>query len=151
MMPAQMKALSSESGFTGKELIVVMIIIIALCILAIPQYFSLREKSRQKKMNNTIASVQAGIAAWHYRKLVDNIDAFPEKLDSNDFNSKCTKCFEEILDKPVKNELWFKAGQTEYYFSLKGKTGSPKAYKEKGNFKVIYNPTQGTITAQIIE
>lgn len=102
-------------------------------------------------MKRVVAVVQAGIAGWHYRRLLDNIDAYPPALDENPVNSPCLACFGAVMEKPLENNLWFKGSPTEYYFSRNGNTAKPEDYREKKDFKIVYDPALGSFTATRIE
>ena len=129
----------------------VMVIILLLCLAAIPQFFALQHKNREKKMEKTIAVVQAGIAEWHFRKLKENLDAYPPILDANPANSRCGICFGEVMDKPLQNDLWFKKSDTEYSFFRNGNGEKPEDYREKHDFRITYDPALGSFTATQIQ
>lgn len=137
---------TKHAGFSRNEFLIVILMITCMILISIPFFFMLRNNARESQMEETVAKLRAGIAAWHYRKLVDeNSDAYPDSLDLNAEQAPCTQCFERVMEQGISNSLWFKIGPTEYLFSRDGDTSSPESYQEKKDFKLNYNPVTGAL------
>lgn len=137
-------------GFTIKELLMVIVVIGILCLAAIPQYFAMQNTRRHTEMEKIVKKVQAAIFQGK-KTHEDQNTTFPSALDREPINRKCLNCFSLILNKGVKNPLWFKISETEYLYSRNGNTNTIEDYKESGDFKITYDTKTGTLIATQIE
>lgn len=127
----------------------VTVVIGILCGAAIPQYYAIQNSRRQRLMEETIRDVQAAIFKLKTAG-ADLEESFPSSLDHEPAGQACQNCFSLVLEKGIKDPLWFKASDTEYLFSRNGNHERPADYRESGDFKIIYDRTTETLTAQKI-
>lgn len=147
-----MVSTNKQKGMTIVELVVVVIIIIILWIISIPAFHALQNNTRDKEFKKTVSLVQDHIKSWHERLLlVVKVDSYPEVLDGNPVQSVCKSCFESVLNKGISNDLWYKVSKTEYYFSRNGNTGELANYKDKKDYRVTYNPSNGILKTHAVQ
>jgi prepilin-type N-terminal cleavage/methylation domain-containing protein len=144
--------MKDQKGFTLPELLMVIVVITLLCLAVIPQFFSMQNARRQTEMEKIVAVVQAGIQREQARSIAtDNKSDYLPNLDDQSSGVSCTDCFSKILEKPLRDPLWFKASANEYYYSRNGNTGSAESYQEEGDDKITYDSQSGVISAQQIQ
>lgn len=132
-----------KKGMSLTELVVVLLIMATLLIASIPIFYKVRTYSREQSFDEKIDILRAQIAAWHTNELIhNNKDIYPEILDDNPVGEPCTKCFNQILKRPVDDPLWFKKAENEYLFLIKADSGS---LNFEGGVNVKYFPESGRI------
>ena len=150
-LPLNRRLIFSESGFTLPELAMVLGVIAILCLVSIPQFYVLQNSRRETEMYKVIQSMQAWLES---RKSPSSQPAvplnFPVKLDTQQPKTICQSCFSEGLENPLDNANWYKATDSDYFFSRDGDHNSPEDYQENGDFRIHYEATTGTLTAQQI-
>ena len=135
-----------------KELVVVIAIMAGMVLGSIPLLTYLQKHRREKEMSKTVQSVEAAIATWHYGKLMnENINAYPEELDSNDSATPCTRCFDFVLVKGLEDPLLYKMNAREYMFSINGNHKVQNDFSEKGDYKITYKPNDGKFDVVRVE
>ncbi len=145
-----MPKLFSQKGFSIKELIIVLFMITALIASSIPLFFYLRHHSQVGKLEETVKTVKAAIAAWHYDKVLQDSDTYPPLLDANPAPSVCLQCFDSVLPKGLSDTTWLKLSDTEYLFSTNQNFGILENYQESGDYKITYNPLTGSLSVKEI-
>lgn len=135
---------NNENGFTGKEFMMVIVVIAVLCLAAIPQFYSMQKSKREADLAKLVTLVEEGLRK---KQSDDPLLTFPAELDGAEVGKPCENCFSTALEKPLKSSLWFKAAPLEYYYSLDGDSGSTDSYKEVGDYHVTYNPKTGRVIA----
>ena len=68
-----MKRFHRQGGFTLIELLIVIIIIGILTAIAIPMFFSQRDKAKEAAVKGGVHSIELGVASY----AVDNADLYP--------------------------------------------------------------------------
>jgi prepilin-type N-terminal cleavage/methylation domain-containing protein len=149
--PINRRLVLSESGFTLPELAMVLGVIAILCLISIPQFYVLQNSRRETEMYKVIQSMQAWLDDKKKSSPQQSVPAnFPEKLDNQQPKTICQNCFSAGLENPLNNINWYKATDGEYFFSRDGDHSSPEDYQENGDFRIHYEATTGTLTAQQI-
>lgn len=137
---------NTNTGFSIKELIMVMVVIGILCIAAIPQFYAMQNSRRQTQMEIIVRQVQSGIFKIKTADKELSVP-IPEILDNEPINQTCQNCFSLILEEGIENNLWYKLSATEYLYSRNGNFESADDYKESGDFKISYDKETGTLLA----
>ncbi len=68
------KKLKNEEGFTLIEIIAVLVIMGLLAAIAIPKFFDLQDRARQKGMNNAVSEMNGRINQLFASQLLDGVD-----------------------------------------------------------------------------
>lgn len=137
------------SGFTGKELLLTLIVIGVLCAAAIPIFNALQDQRREHQVGNVVRFIQTAID----KKTTVASTTSPQTqllqaLDDQPSGKPCSTCFNTILKRGISNPLWFKISDAEYAFSHNGNFGSAEKYTEKGDLRVMYDATSGKLTVE---
>ena len=90
--------------------------------------------------------------AWleHKKPNADGTQTFPAKLDNQQPKAACQTCFSEGLEVPVNNPNWYKASDSDYFFSRNGDHNSPDDFQENGDFYIHYEASTGALTSHQI-
>lgn len=139
----------TQKGFTGKEFLVVILAIGVLCFAAVPLFNGMKADRLEKQALRFVQVIQRNIEK---SKLVSPDQSqhiqYPQALDDQPSNQRCLNCFNAVLKKGLSHQLWFKISDTEYAFSRNGNFGDVSKYTEKGDLRVVYDPSSGKITAE---
>jgi len=136
-----------------KELLVVNTIIIGMALASVPLYYKLRQLSHDKDYQTTVKTLISSLSSLKVKQvLIETENILPLTLDQNQLEAQCDKCFESILEKGIKDNLWYKKNNTTYYYSTNGNSGSTDSkYTEAGDYQVIYNPETLLLTSTQFE
>ncbi len=140
---------SNNKGFSGKELLATLIVIVILCAIAIPIFNALQDQRREHQVRDVIRVIQTAIE----KKKISTPDTleqkpYPQVLDDQPVGQPCHACFNAVFKRGISNPLWFKISDAEYAYSRNGDFGSAEKYTEKGDLRVIYNATSGKLTVE---
>ncbi len=125
---------------TIPELVIVLGIIVTLGFSSIPAFFYLRTKAHKKEFYNTVIEIKAGIKSWQVKKTLLNEGTLPPPfLDHNPSEHVCLNCFDEVLEKEIASELWYKKDNETYLFF---------ASRDKKALALHYDPATGQVSVK---
>ena len=123
-----------SSGFTMIELVIVITLLGILAVVALPRFVNLTTSARQSARDGVVGSVRSGVMLFHANDLATGgAGAFPATLDAN-ANGACATCFSGVLEQPVSDTHWSKAGLVYTYDD--GDPATP-------NLSFTYDPATG--------
>jgi Tfp pilus assembly protein PilE len=142
---------TAQKGFTGKEFLVVILVIGILCGAAVPLFNSMKSGRLEKQALRFVQVIQRNIEK---SKIISHDQSqqtqYPQALDDQPNQQRCLNCFSAVLKKGLSHKLWFKISATEYAFSRNGNFGDDVGkYTEKGDLRVSYDPLKGKLTLTI--
>lgn len=73
LTPPCQSAAASESGFTLLEIIAVMVIMSILAVVAVPKYFDLQEKAKEKAMQTGKAEAIGRVNSYFASEVLDGV------------------------------------------------------------------------------
>lgn len=130
--------MKKSKGFTLIELVLVITLLGILAVVAFPRFFNLTTGGRQSARDGVVAAVRSGAALFRANDLVQGgAGAFPTTLDSatNGAASATNTFFNNILDQPITDGRWSKAGLIYTYDDGDAATA---------NVSYTYSPATGT-------
>lgn len=137
------------SGFTIKELAMVLVVISLLCIASIPQFYTMRTAHRRSEANETIERVKTALQAAQTQ--ASNPIVTIESLDNEPSGQPCVACFTIAYDKGLKNALWLKSSNQEYIYAIGNNPETPAAYNSAGNVKLKFDKSTHQVFVEEIK
>lgn len=117
----------NRKGFTMIELILVIAILGILAISALPRFLDLSESAEEAARDGVVGAVRAGVAIYHANQLVNQLTpVWPATLDAN-ADGACTTCYSTVLESPISDTKWTKAGLI-YTYTTTGGTATAYTY-----------------------
>ena len=116
------KVLSSQSGFTLIELIMVIVILAILGAVAIPKYVDLSSDAKSANESGVVAGVRAGLTTYFVDPARGNRTSYPATLDSS-ANGACTTanpCFDTVLSQGGITDQWTRLSALTYRSPVNG-------------------------------
>jgi Tfp pilus assembly protein FimT len=129
--------LKNIKGFTSKELIVVLIIISALCLMSIPAFYHLQEDAHLKRVEKTVDRLEKALSKQQDK---------PVSLDNSPDKKFCQDCFHNVFRIGLTDKGWFKVSSHEYLYSPSGTMKYDEAIKHPHQFRVYYNQQTGNVS-----
>ncbi|MBU0505162.1 hypothetical protein KJ708_04135 [bacterium] len=129
--------LQNIKGFTTKELIIVLSIIITLCLIAIPAFYHLQKNAHLKRVENTVNRLEKALSKQQNK---------PTALDSSPDKMFCQDCFQNVFRIGLTDKGWFKVSKSEYLYSPLGTMKYDEAIKHPHQFRVYYNQHTGQVS-----
>ena len=117
------KVLSSQSGFTLIELIMVIVILAILGAVAIPKYVDLSSDAKSANESGVVAGVRAGLTTFFVDPARGNRTSYPASLDVAAATGLCTTakpCFDVVLSQGGITDQWEKLTATTYRSPVNG-------------------------------
>ena len=137
-------------GFTVKELVMVLVVISILCLASIPQFYVMRKSHRQAEFNQTIEKIELSLNDA-MKSTTDSLGKdLVAALDTEVAGQSCMACFTIAFEKGLKNDLWYKVSNNEYYYALTNTPSTLDEFRAKGNLKLQFDQTQQKIFTQEI-
>ena len=102
-------------GFTLIELVLVITLLGILAVVALPRLFNMTTGARTAARDGVVGAVRSGVALFRANDLVQGgAGTFPATLDVN-ADGGCATCFTNVLDQPLSDTRWTKAGLAYTY------------------------------------
>jgi len=120
--------MKNASGFTMIELVMVIVILGALSIVAVPRYLDMKKEAAEAAEEGVVGAVRAGIHAYRMNRILsggigNRIN--PPYLDNawgTGDASLSKPFFAYVLSKGITDENWNKAAFNRYHFKRTGNT-----------------------------